>query len=406
MLRENRGRHEVTTVAGEHVQAFVPSDLPPVPPLNLDGSLQQSLEAAVLALGRLDGIATHLPDRALFLYAYVRKEAVLSSQIEGTQSSVADLLFYELDQAPGVPLDDVVEVSNYVAALEHGLRLLDEGLPPSIRLLREIHGVLLSTGRGSSKMPGDFRTSQNWIGGTRPGNAVFVPPPHTAIPDCMAALERFLNGEDDLPVLVRAALAHVQFETIHPFLDGNGRVGRLLIALLLYEAGVLRQPLLYLSLFFKEHRILYYELLNRVRLDGDWESWLAFFLEGVRMTAEAAVSTADRLSTLFRQDRERLARSGGRRLGSGLRMHDALKARPILSLPVARDATGLSFQGASSAMQMLVRHDIAREITGKRRGRLFAYEAYLSVLSEGTENPTGRLHDPRLPSPARDYQGE
>ncbi len=257
MLRTDRGSYEVTTVAGERVEAFVPAALPPSPLLAIDGQLQQSLEAAALALGRLDGIATHLPDRALFLYAYVRKEAVLSSQIEGTQSSVSDLLLYELDQAPGVPLDDVAEVSSYVAALEHGLRLLGEGLPPSIRLLREVHRLLLSTGRGSSKMPGEFRTAQNWIGGTRPGNAAFVPPPHTAVPDCMAALERFLNAEDDMPEVVRAALAHIQFETIHPFLDGNGRVGRLLITLLLYDAGVLRQPLLYLSLFFKEHRTVY-----------------------------------------------------------------------------------------------------------------------------------------------------
>ena len=386
MLRNNQGRYEVTEFGDESVRAFVPSPLPPNPPLVLDGTLQQDLEAAVLALGRLDGIAGHLPDKALFLYAYVRKEAVLSSQIEGTQSSVSDLLFYELEQVPGVPLDDVVEVSNYVAALEHGLRLLGEGLPPSIRLLREVHRVLLTTGRGSSKMPGDFRKSQNWIGGTRPGNAIFVPPPHTAVPDCMAALERLLNAEDDgLPELLRAALAHVQFETIHPFLDGNGRVGRLLITLLLYDAGMLRQPLLYLSLFLKQHRATYYELLNRVRLTGDWEAWVAFFLEGVRATAEAALSTADRLSTLFRDDRNRLAQSAGRRLGSALRMHDALKARPILSLPVACQDTGLSFQAAASAMEMLVRHRIARELTGKRRGRLFAYDAYLSVLAEGTE---------------------
>ena len=387
MLRTDQGSYEVTTVAGERVEAFVPHALPPRPPPEIDGQLQRSLEAAVLALGRLDGIATHLPDRALLLYAYVRKEAVLSSQIEGTQSSVSDLLFYELDQAPGVPLDDVAEVSSYVAALEHGLRLLGEGLPPSIRLLREVHRVLLSTGRGSSKMPGEFRTSQNWIGGTRPGNAVFVPPPHTAVPDCMAALERFLNADDDVPELVRAALAHVQFETIHPFLDGNGRGGRLLITLLLYDAGVLRQPLLYLSLFFKEHRSVYYELLNRVRLTGDWESWLAFFLEGVQVTAEAAVSTADRLSDLFREDRERIAQAGGRRTGSALRMHEALKARPILSVPVASKEAGLSFQATASAMDTLARHGVAREITGKRRGRLFAYDAYLSILTEGTDPP-------------------
>ena len=386
MIRDDQGNYEITEFGDERVRALVPSPLPPNPPLVMDGTLQQDLEAAVLALGRLDGIARHLPDKALFLYAYIRKEAVLSSQIEGTQSSVSDLLFYELEQAPGVPLDDVVEVSNYVAALEHGLRLLSEGLPPSIRLLREIHRVLLSKGRGSTKMPGDFRTSQNWIGGTRPGNAMFVPPPHTAIPDCMAALERFLNAEDDgLPELIRAALAHAQFETIHPFLDGNGRVGRLLITLLLYDAGMLRQPLLYLSLFLKQHRASYYELLNRVRLTGDWEAWVAFFLEGVRATAEAALSTVDRLSTLFRDDRSRLGQNAGRRLGSALRMHDALKARPILSLPVACRDTGLSFQAAASAMEVLVRHRIARELTGKRRGRLFAYDAYLTVLTEGTE---------------------
>ena len=386
MLRDGQGRYEITALGGERVQAFVPAPLPPNPPLILDGTLQQDLEATVLALGRLDGIAAHLPDKALFLYAYVRKEAVLSSQIEGTQSSVSDLLFYELEQAPGVPLDDVVEVSNHVAALEHGLRLLGEGLPPSIRLLREVHRVLISTGRGSSKMPGEFRTSQNWIGRTRPGNALFVPPPHTAVPDCLAALERFVNTDDDgLPVLVRAALAHLQFETIHPFLDGNGRVGRLLITLLLYDAGVLRQPLLYLSLFFKQHRAAYYDLLNRVRATGDWESWVAFFLEGVRVTAEGALSTADRLSALFQDDRDRLAGSGGRRLGSVLRMHDALKSRPILSLPVACQDTGLSFQAAASAMEVLVQQGIARELTGKRRGRLFAYDAYLSVLTEGTE---------------------
>ena len=413
MLRDGQGRYEVTAFGGERVQAFVPAPLPPNPPLILDGTLQQDLEAAVLALGRLDGIAAHLPDKALFLYAYVRKEAVLSSQIEGTQSSVSDLLFYELEQAPArpdgrgpsqrmgrsfagakllrrkflrVPPDDVAEVSSYVAALEHGLRLLGEGLPPSIRLLRDVHRVLLSTGRGSSKMPGDFRTSQNWIGGTRPGNTLFVPPPHTVVPDCMAALERFVNTDDDgLPVLVRAALAHLQFETIHPFLDGNGRVGRLLITLLLYDAGVLRQPLLYLSLFFKQHRAAYYDLLNRVRATGDWESWVAFFLEGVRVTAEGALATADRLSALFQDDRDRLAGSGGRRLGSVLRMHDALKSRPILSLPVACQDTGLSFQAAASAMEVLVHQGIARELTGKRRGRLFAYDAYLSVLTEGTE---------------------
>jgi Fic family protein len=310
---------------------------------------------------------------------------VLSSQIEGTQSSLSDLLLFELDEAPGVPLDDVVEVSNYVAALDHGLTRLHEGFPLSSRLIREIHEVLLSRGRGSSKAPGEFRSSQNWIGGSRPGNAAFVPPPPLLVPDCMAALERFLHAEGGgLPVLVRAGLAHVQFETIHPFLDGNGRVGRLLITLLLCHAGVLREPLLYLSLYFKQHRPTYYELLDRVRHDGDWEAWLSFFLEGVKQVAEGAVATAERLGAMFRSDRARIE-GAGRRAGSALRVHEALKVRPIQSMSTAREAAVLSFPAASSAMDLLVELGIARELTGKRRNRLFVYDQYLNVLSEGTE---------------------
>ena len=388
MRRGETGSYEETSIGGERVRAFVPAPLPPELVLVLDGSLQQGLESAVLALGRLDGVTTLLPDETLFLYAYVRKEAVLSSQIEGTQSSLSDLLLFELDEAPGVPLDDVVEVSNYVAALEHGLRRLREDFPLCNRLIREIHGVLLSHGRGSDKDPGEFRRSQNWIGGTRPGNATFVPPPHTAVPDCMTALERFLHArEDGLPVLLRAGLAHVQFETIHPFLDGNGRVGRLLITLLLCQAGMLRQPLLYLSLYFKQHRDTYYDLLDHVRRTGDWEAWLAFFLEGVKLTGEGAVSTAQRLSRMFQNDRNRIEQAGGRKAGSGLRVHDALKSQPILSLPAARRKTNLSFQAVASAMDLLITHGIAREITGKRRGRLFVYDQYLSILNEGTEAP-------------------
>ena len=386
MRRGEIGTYAETSTGGERAHAFVPVSLPPKPVLDLNGSLQQAIEPAVLALGRLDGVATLMPDETLFLYAYMRKEAVLSSQIEGRQSSLSDLLLFELDEAPGAPLIDVVEVSNYVAALEHGLRRLRDDFPLSNRLIREIHGVLLSHGRGSDKDPGEFRRSQNWVGGTRLGNAAFVPPPHTAVPDCMTALERFLHArEDGLPVLLRAGLAHVQFETIHPFLDGNGRVGRLLITLLLCQAGVLRQPLLYLSLYFKQHRAAYYDLLNHVRRTGDWEAWLAFFLEGVKLTAEGAVSTAQRLSLMFQNDRNRIEQAGGRKAGSGLRVHDALKSQPILSLPAASRRTSLSFQAVSSAMELLVAHGIAREITGKRRGRLFVYDQYLSVLNEGTE---------------------
>lgn len=387
MKRGETGAYEVTTVAGEEVRAFVPRPLPPSPPLVLDGSLQQVLESAVLALGRLDGVSTLLPDRSLFLYTYVRKEAVLSSQIEGTQSSLSDLLLFELDEAPGVPRDDVVEVSNYVAALEHGLARLREGFPLSNRLIREIHGVLLSRGRGSGKDPGEFRRSQNWIGGSRPGNAQFVPPPQAAVQDCMAALERFLHADDSgLPVVVRAGLAHVQFETIHPFLDGNGRVGRLLITFLLCHAGVLREPMLYLSLYLKQHRSTYYDLLDRVRRDGDWEAWVTFFLQGVLQTAEGAVSTAHRVADMFKGDRARVE-STGRRAGSALRVHEALKARPILSMPEVSRTTALSFPAASSAMDLLSELGIARELTGKRRNRLFVYDRYLAILNEGTERP-------------------
>ncbi len=385
MKRGETGRYEVTAVGAETVRAFVPNPLPPSPPLALTGGLQPLLEAAAFALGRLDGVSTLLPDKSLFLYAYVRKEAVLSSQIEGTQSSLSDLLLFELDEAPGVPLDDVVEVSNYVAALEHGLARVRGGFPLSNRLIREIHGVLLARGRGSGKDPGEFRRSQNWIGGSRPGNAAFVPPPHTAVPECMAALERFVHAEGDgLPVLLRAGLAQVQFETIHPFLDGNGRVGRLLITFLLCQAGVLGEPLLYLSLYLKQNRPTYYELLDRVRRDGDWETWLAFFLEGVKQVADGAVSTAERLGEMFRIDRARVEESG-RRAGSALRVHQALKARPIQSMPGVRDTTGLSFPAVSSAMDLLVELGIARELTGKRRNRLFVYDRYLAILNEGTE---------------------
>ncbi|MYA59335.1 MAG: Fic family protein [Chloroflexi bacterium] len=387
MKRGATGRYQSMARVGEQFQAFVPVPLPPDPPLALDGTLQQALERALLALGRLDSISTMLPAPELFIYSYVRKEAVLSSQIEGTQSSLSDLLLYELEQAPGVPRNDldVVEVSNYVAALDHGIARLRGDFPLSNRLIREIHGVLLANGRGSEKSPGEFRRSQNWIGGTRPGNARFVPPPHPAVPDCMAALERFLHADHDgLPLLVRAGLAHVQFETIHPFLDGNGRVGRLLITFLLCHGGALREPLLYLSLYFKQNRTTYYDLLDRVRHEGDWEAWLGFFLEGVRQVATEAVVAAERLEAMFQKDRA-MIEAAGRRAGSALRVHEAIKARPVLSVSSAADATGLSFPAVSSAMNLLVELEIVRELTGRARNRVFAHDRYLADLAEGTE---------------------
>jgi Fic family protein len=386
MRRGPTGRHEITTRGGELVRAFVPLPLPPQPPLDLAAEVMTRLETASLAMGRLDGVSALLPDTQLFLYTYVRKEALLSSQIEGTQSSLSELLLFEIDQAPGAPVDDVVEVSNYVAALEHGLARLTANFPLSNRLIREIHGKLLQRGRGSDKDPGEFRRTQNWIGGTRPGNAKFVPPPPTELQQCMGELETFLLAKNDgLPLLVRAALAHVQFETIHPFLDGNGRVGRLLITLLLCHAKTLRQPLLYLSLFFKQHRNEYYRLLNLVRSDGDWEAWLVFFLDGVTKAADSAVATATGLIHLFAGDRSRIE-GLGRKANSALRVHDALKRRPVHTLQGVAKDTSLSFPAASAGMDLLEQLGIVREITGKQRNRVFAYTAYLDALQEGTEN--------------------
>jgi Fic family protein len=342
------------------------------------------LEKAWLACGRLDAITALLPDPDLFLYGYVRREAVLSSQIEGTQSSLSDLLLFELDAVPGVPFDDVVEVSNYVAALEHGLARLREGFPLCNRLLREIHARLLARGRGADKQPGEFRRSQNWIGGTRPGNAQFVPAPPEEVEICMAALERFLHDPTAPGALIKAALAHVQFETIHPFLDGNGRVGRLLIALVLHQGGVLGQPLLYLSLYFKQHRAEYYRLLDAVRRDGDWEAWMDFFLEGVAVTASGAVDTAHRLLALFNADAVRV-QTLGRATANTLRIFDVLRRRPLASIDALAAQTGLSFPTVARAVEALDRLDIVQEITGKKRERIFAYRAYLDVLNEGAQ---------------------
>ena len=279
-------RYVTSTLSGEKVRAFVPPPLPPDPRALDLASLQAILAEANQAIGRLDGTTSTLPDLKLFLYSYVRKEAVLSSQIEGTQSSLSDLLLYENAETPGVPLDDVQEVSNYVAALNHGLKRMRDGFPLSLRLIREIHEVLLATGRGSHAQPGQFRKSQNWIGGSRPGNAAYVPPPPEYVADCMGQLETFIHQEGTaLPLLIKAGLVHAQFESIHPFLDGNGRVGRLLITFMLCAEEVLREPVLYLSLFFKKHRRLYYDRLNETRESEGWTAWLDFFLQGVRDTA-------------------------------------------------------------------------------------------------------------------------
>lgn len=363
--------------------AFVPKPLPPDPALIWGAELQNAHQAASLALGRLSGMTGLLPDPRLFLYSYVRKEAVLSSQIEGTQSSLDELLLYENEAAPGVPIDDILEVSNYVAATEHGLQRLREDFPLSLRLIREIHGVLLAKGRGSRKQPGEFRTSQNWIGGARPGNARFVPPPPDHVIDCMGALEKFLH-DTRVPALVRAGLAHAQFETIHPFLDGNGRIGRLLITFLLCHDGVIASPMLYLSLHLKQQRATYYDLLQRVRTHGAWEEWLAFFLHGIAVSAGQTADTAGRLLQLFQRDREKIA-AVGRAAGSALQLHDLLQQRPALSAARARAALKLSKPTVHAAIAQLEKVGILREITGRARNRVFAYKDYLAILSEGTE---------------------
>jgi Fic family protein len=370
---------------GELVRAFVPNPLPPDPPLELGHDLRDRLDRAHIALGRLDGVSGILPDTHLFLYAYVRKEAVLSSQIEGTQSSLSDLLLFELDEAPGVPIDDVVEVSNYVAALEHGLDRIRQGFPLSNRLIREVHAILLSRGRGQSKSPGEFRRSQNWIGGTRPGNAHFVPPPPERVEEAMAEIERFLHDQPArTPALIKAALAHVQFETIHPFLDGNGRVGRLLIPMLLCIEGVLREPLLYLSLYFKQNRARYYEMLNRVRTDGEWEEWVMFFATGVEETANAAVTTAHRLLEISQADRVKV-QGAGRIAGSALQVHHALLSRPVNTIARLTGETKLSVPAVTAALTALMELGLVREITGRKRGRVFSYVPYLEVLQQGME---------------------
>jgi len=310
---------------------------------------------------------------------------VLSSQIEGTQSSLADLLLYEIDEQPGVPLDDARRVSRYVAAFDHGVARLRGGLPMCLRLMREMHDVLLDHPRGRGKAPGEFRRSQVWIGGTRPGNAAFVPPPAEALPDCLKHLERFLNDEpEQTPPLLKAALAHVQFETIHPFLDGNGRIGRLMIVLQLVADGLLREPMLYTSLYFKTYRSTYYELLNEVRTNGNWEKWLDFFAEGIQLSATQAVDTAHALLALVTADRD-LITSLGRATGSALMVHQALQRQPLATTAALIKQTGLTAATINKSLAHLRELKIVTELTQRRRGRVFSYRRYVKLLNAELE---------------------
>ncbi|MBW8299109.1 MAG: Fic family protein [Hydrogenophaga sp.] len=377
------GRLIETTVANEKVRAFVPPPLPPEPPIDVL-SLLERLSLAERALGRLDGITILLPREELFLYMYVRKEAVLSSQIEGTQSTLSDLLRFETEAQAGKPVDDIREVSNYVDAMMYGLERL-ETFPMSLRLIREMHARLLQSGRGGTKDPGEFRRSQNWIGGTRPGNALFVPPPLTEMGGCLDAFERFMHDDQSrLPALIKAGLLHVQFETIHPFLDGNGRIGRLLVTLYLCMNGVLRKPLLYLSLYLKTHRREYYRLLQEVREHGNWEAWLDFFLAGVAETANQAFEAATQIVDLFKADREQITTKSDR-AGSALRIHELFQQNPFHTANQIVQATGLSAPTVNAALADLENLGIVEEVTGRKRGRVFSYRKYLAILSEGTD---------------------
>ncbi len=388
MKRDLQGQYITISTVGEKAEAFVPAALPPIPSLEWSSELREKFDQALLALGRLDSVSVLLPETSLFLYMYVRKEAVLSSMIEGTQSSLSDLLLFEFEHQPGVPLDDVQEVSNYVAALNHGFNRLSSGFPLSLRLLKEIHSVLLSKGRGKECDPGEFRRSQNWIGGSRPGTAAFVPPPPDHVQDCMGKLELFLHDQPEkTPVLIKAALAHVQFETIHPFLDGNGRLGRLVITLLLCSEKVLKEPMLYLSLYFKTHRKRYYELLNEVRRTGDWESWLDFFADAVIHTATQAVETAQQLMKLSAEDGQRI--NGLKRIsGSAHLIHKAMLERPMASPNWIQEKTQLSPATVNACLRELERIGIVKEVTGQKRNRLYSYVEYIRIMNEGTELPT------------------
>ena len=381
------GSYETTTVAGETVQCFIPRPLPPEePPLQLDGEILERNRRAEQAIARLELAGAMVPSLDWFLYAFVRKEAVISSQIEGTQATLVDLITFEADEGDRPTAPDVEEVCNYLDALTYARGQLSDpnGLPISVRLLNETHRRLMRGARGADKLPGEIRRSQNWIGGTRPANAAFVPPPPHRIPELFSALERYIHSDDDLPPLVRAGLLHVQFETIHPFLDGNGRIGRLLVTLLLEDWGLLTKPLLYLSLYFKRHRTEYYRRLDRVRSAGDWEGWIAYFLEGVATIAEEAVASARELFRLVQADRSRALEHAGASVAA-IRLFEILPRQPIVSVALVMRQLETTKPTAGRAIECLEKAGILVETTGKRRDRSWAYQTYLDRLRSGTE---------------------
>ena len=386
MRRKQQGYYIPISTTGEQADAFVPAPLPPIPPIEWSYNMREKFDQALLALGRLDGVSTLLPDVPLFLYTYIRKEAVVSSMIEGTQSSLSDVLAFESKHYLQVPPDDAQEVSNYARALNYGLRRLHE-IPLSVRLLREMHGILLASGRGEQSNPGAFRRSQNWIGGDRPSSASFVPPPELYVDDLMRELEMFVHDtREKTPTLVKAALSHAQFETIHPFQDGNGRMGRLMITLLLCAEGVLERPMLYISVYFKTHRQQYYALLNKVRATGDWEAWLDFFADAVIHAASQSVETAQRLSELADTDGQKIDTLKGIS-GTIRQIHRAMLKRPITSSQWIQKETGLTATTVNACLGELEKIGIIAEISGQQRNRLYRYTQYINIMDEGTELP-------------------
>jgi Fic family protein len=385
------GDTQRTTVGEEEVLAFIPFALPPAnPPLVLDAGRSERLRTAEHALARLDLAGDMVPSLDWFIYAFVRKEAVLSSQIEGTQATLIDLLTFEAEERAR-PNADLEEVCNYLDALAYARGEISkpDGLPLSTRLLNETHQRLMRGVRGAEKTPGEVRRSQNWIGGTRPGNAAYVPPPPHALPEALSAFEKYLHTGNSLPPLVRAGLLHAQFETIHPYLDGNGRIGRLLITLLLEHWRLLAKPLLYLSLYFKQHRDEYYRRLSAVRTDGDWEAWTDFFLDGVATTADEAVASARELFTLVTRDRARLLQHPSTSVGA-IRLFEVLPRHPLVTVGSALKLLETSKPTATRAIDALVNAHVLVETTGRKRDRWYSYRGYLDLLRVGTELESSR----------------
>lgn len=382
MINKRIGTYVTQKSSGESYATYIPATLPPNPPVDLT-ALYPYIEKATVALAELNSMAKSIPNTSLFIYMYVRKEALLSSQIEGTQSSFSDLILFENHQKPNVSSDDVEEVSNYVRAINYGLGQLKNNFPLSLRLLCDIHAILLSGGRGACKCPGEIRNSQNWIGGTRPGNALFVPPAPNNLMDCLSDFEKFLHEEKSkLPLLIKAGIAHVQFETIHPFLDGNGRLGRLLISLLLCDSGMLDEPILYLSLYLKRRRETYYELLQQVRTHGTWETWLEFFLEGVYTSAKQAVQTAKDINILFENDLTKI-NTLGRAKFSCIQILTYLQKLPQVSVPLVSRALEMAAPTARSSLEHMLTLGIIEEISEKKRDRVYVYRQYLNILEDG-----------------------